>query len=377
MKVLHVYKTSMEYSHGGVESFIDSLCQETSALGTKNTVLCLAKSPHPNPLEKKGYTLYSAKELIHLASTGFSLEAFTLFNKLLKTHDIIHYHFPNPFADLLQLLNLFSKNKKPSIVTYHSDIIKQRYWLSLYQPLLRYFLNSVNHIVATSPNYLASSAMLQAYKHKTSVIPIGINISHCRAPSEEKIRYWQNRLSQPFFLFVGALRYYKGLQTALEAIQGTDLQLVIAGKGGVGHIENELRSITKRLKLNNVIFLGSIDEEDKAALLTLCSAFVFPSHLRSEAFGIALLEAAAYGKAMISCEIGTGTSYINLNGETGFVIEPNSPQALRRAMQAIISNAAQTEQFGKHSVKRVLDFFDAAKSARQYHLLYHQATIKN
>jgi len=59
---------------------------------------------------------------------------------------------------------------------------------------------------------------------------------------------------------------------------------------------------------------------------------VFPSYLRSEAFGISLLEDAMYGKPMISREIGTGTTYINIGGETGLVVPPSDSMALRQAM---------------------------------------------
>ena len=71
-------------------------------------------------------------------------------------------------------------------------------------------------------------------------------------------------------------------------------------------------------------------DDDKIALLTLCHALTFPSHLRSEAFGISLLEAAMFGKAMISTEIGTGTSYVNVDGETGLVVPASDPGALQR-----------------------------------------------
>ena len=75
--------------------------------------------------------------------------------------------------------------------------------------------------------------------------------------------------------------------------------------------------------------MGYLLEDDKVALINLCYAVVFPSHLRSEAFGISLLEGAMYGKPLISSEIGTGTSHINIDGETGLVVPPNDPVALQ------------------------------------------------
>src|SRR5690606_19545518 len=116
------------------------------------------------------------------------------------------------------------------------------------------------------------------------------------------IEAWRERLGGEFFLFVGALRYYKGLKFLVEAARQTGLPVVLAGQG----------QLEPGLELPaNVTLLGAVSEADKAALLALCRAFVFPSHLRSEAFGVALLEAAFAGVAMISCEIGTGTSYVN------------------------------------------------------------------
>lgn len=108
----------------------------------------------------------------------------------------------------------------------------------------------------------------------------------------------------------------------LDALPGTDFRVVIIGSGPV---ERELRAQAERLKLTNVDFVGPVGDDDKIALLTLCHALTFPSHLRSEAFGISLLEAAMFGKPMISTEIGTGTSYVNVDGETGLVVPASDP----------------------------------------------------
>jgi rhamnosyl/mannosyltransferase len=105
--------------------------------------------------------------------------------------------------------------------------------------------------------------------------------------------------------------------------------VVIAGDGA------EAPALEKQLAdagLKNVRLLGHVSDEDKVCLLRLCRAFVFPSHLRSEAFGMSLVEAAMFGKPMVSCEIGTGTSYINLDGVTGWAVPPEDPDRLRAAM---------------------------------------------
>lgn len=366
INILHVYKTSMPASYGGVESFIDTLCKADSKLGVKNTVLTLHPNPKKQPFKMDGYTVNQAKQNLFVASTGFSFSAFSKFKQLSNDADIIHYHFPNPFADMLHLA---CRPKKPCIVTYHSDIIRQKNLLNIYKPLKQRFLNSVGRIVATSPNYYVSSDILQRYANKVSVIPIGIDSKAYEMVDSERLDFWRNCLPKRFFLFIGAMRYYKGLHIALEAIAGAEIQIAIAGVNG---IEKDLKAQAARLQLKNVDFLGTISNEDKIALLHLCYGFIFPSHLRSEAFGISLLEAAIVGKPMISCEIGTGTTYVNSANETGLVIQPGSSRELREGMQYLLNNPKVAATMGKNAKKRSLELFTAERQAKSYYDLYQQ-----
>ena len=113
-------------------------------------------------------------------------------------------------------------------------------------------------------------------------------------------------------------------------------------------------------------------DDDKVALLSLCYALTFPSHLRSEAFGISLLEGAMFGKPMISTEIGTGTSYVNLDGETGIVVAASDPGALRDAMGKLWADEALAARFGVAARARFLAMFTADKMADAYVGLYRR-----
>jgi rhamnosyl/mannosyltransferase len=126
------------------------------------------------------------------------------------------------------------------------------------------------------------------------------------------------------------------------------------------------------LKLKNVHFIGALPDVDKVALLQLCYAVVFPSHLRSEAFGLSLLEGAMFGKPMISSEIGTGTSYINVNGETGIVVEPSNPEAFRNAMKTLWDNPNIAAAMGKRAEERYWELFTAEQMAANYAKLYQE-----
>jgi rhamnosyl/mannosyltransferase len=228
-------------------------------------------------------------------------------------------------------------------------------------------LKSATKIVATSPQYRQISPVLQQFLDKTEVIPIGLDKSTYPVPTENCLNDWEQRVGKGFFLFIGVLRYYKGLHVLLEAAQGMSCKIVIAG---TGPMEAELKAQADRLNFENIVFLGKISDEDKVALLMLSLGIVFPSHLRSEAFGVSLLEGAMYGKPLISAEIGTGTSYINLHEETGLVVPPENPEALREAMQFLYDNADQAKRMGEAAEKRYWEYFTAKLMGENYAKLY-------
>ena len=354
---------------GGVEQVIHQLARGSHQLGVSTDVLSLGAERTPYTLEMEGYTSHRAPQSFQIASTGFSAAAFSRFATLAKAADIVHYHYPWPFMDMVHFA---TRLKKPTVVTYHSDIIRQKYLVKIYAPLQRRFLRSVDRIVATSSNYLATSAVLESFAHKVDVIPIGIDQSTYPTPSDGKIAYWHSRFGQKFFLFVGVFRYYKGLHILLEAAQGVDCPIVIVG---TGPIEAELKAQADRLGLKNVHFLGKLPDLDKVALLTLCYGVVFPSHLRSEAFGISLLEGAMFGKPMVSSEIGTGTSFVNIAYETGLVVPPSDPAALRCAMQYLLNHPHEAADMGKRAATRYGLHFTAQRMVESYVDLYKSLLI--
>jgi rhamnosyl/mannosyltransferase len=366
MRVLHFYKTAFPDSMGGTEQVINQIARGANKLGVKTDVLSLTPDRVPRTIEIDGYLAHRARLDMQIASTGFAMSAFLRFALLAKKADVIHYHFPWPFMDLVHFATMV---KKPTVVTYHSDIIRQKHLLKVYRPLKWKFLGDVSRIVATSPNYLATSDVLARYKHKVSVIPIGLDKATYPVPSPDKLTYWRDRLGLKFFLFVGVIRYYKGLHILMEAAQGTDYPIVIVG---AGPIEKELKAQAANLGLRNIDFLGHLPDEDKVALLTLCYGVLFPSHLRSEAFGISLLEGAMYGKPMISSEIGTGTTFINIADETGLVVPPSDPIAMRQAMRYLWEHPEHAADMGRRAEARYWEYFTAEQMVGEYVTLYRE-----
>lgn len=367
MKVLHVYRTYFPDPPGGLQEAIRQICISTQPFGVENTIFTLSPKPCPSVVHRPEATVVRSRSWGAPASCDLgSLNAIRTFRELASQSDVIHYFFPWPYADLMRLV----APKKPSVLTYISDIVRQRWLGTIYGPLMWNMLRSMDAIVSNAPGYAAGSAVLSdpTVRSKTRQIPLGIEESSYVIPPNDQVfeRIGIDR-AEPFFLFVGVLRYYKGLHVLLEACRSINGRVIIAGTGP--EAEN-LKKQSATLRLKNVVFAGQVTDEEKMALLKACRGLVLPSHLRSEAYGMVLVEASMMARPMVTCEIGTGTSFVNLDEETGFVVPPESPQLLAKAMNALLADPVQAEKFGNAARTRYESLFSGPVLGKAYTRLY-------
>lgn len=244
----------------------------------------------------------------------------------------------------------------------------------------------MDRIVATSNNYVRTSAVLQdkAWKDRVQVIPLGIKDQACNyltnnklaKPTDEDRKIFDKldlSVAEPYFLFIGAPRYYKGLTYLIEAARKAQAKILVVG---ASPRSASLASRTRKDGHKNVTFAGLLSVEDKFALLKNCQALVLPSHLRSEAFGMTLVEASMFAKPMISCEIGTGTSYVNVHGKTGLVVPPESADMLAEAMNTLLADTSLCNRLGRGARERYESLFTSEAVGRAYHSLYQDILNK-
>lgn len=369
MRVLHVYKSYYPDTLGGIEQVIAQLGTGLAALGDECRIFTLSRDPSPAVMRRPEGEVHRSRVTAEISSNPVSIAALAEFRRQLAWADVVHYQFPWPFADLLHLL---WARRKPSVVTYQSDIVRQKWLLRAYTPLMNRFLASTSLVVATSPHYRDSSPVLERLGSRVRIIPNGVEESTYPAPSPERMAHWRERVGEGFFLFIGVLRYYKGLETLLQAARGMRGRIVIAGTG-----PEAARLQQQGAGLDNVQLLGAVTDEDKVCLLHLCRAFVFPSHLRSEAFGMSLVEAAMCARPMVSCEIGTGTTFINLDGVTGWTVGPEQAPALRDAMHKLLDRPDEALRMGAAARKRFEALFTARRMAQAYREVYHEVLARS
>lgn len=367
MRVLHFYKRCLPESNGGIEQVIHEICLNTQGEAIENVVLGLTTGDKVSQFDL-GYDVVLQNEWCEISSTPLSLSVIWRFFKMLKTADLVHFHYPYPIADILSLMCL----RTPYIVTYHSDIVKQRLLSKLIYPIEWLFLFRAKAIVSTSPNYTKTSRFLQLFQSKTRIIPLGVSVDQLNFEKKALVEFKELTNGQPFFLFIGHNRYYKGLHILIKALKmAPEIRVIVAGEN---HKNVHLDAIKHKLK--NIEFVGKVSDQQKAALLYLSYAFIFPSHLRSEAFGVSLVEASFSGKPMISCEIGTGTSFVNIDGETGIVVPPSSPTDLVNAMRKLLRDPELARSFGESARRRAHKLFNAKDQGVAYAALYTEVLRK-
>ena len=355
MKILHIYKDYFPVT-GGMENHIRALAEEQARRGFDVSVLVTSLTKETGVTEMNGVRVIRAGRLATIASTPLSIALPRLLSR--ERPDIAHLHFPYPVGEVSQLL--FGKAKKV-VLTYHSDVVRQKRILRFYKPFLRKVLAMADCIIATSDRYVRSSPYLGSVSSKCRVIPLGIDPAPFLNVDPNRVRRIRKNYGSPLVLFVGKLRYYKGLQYLLEAMKGIDGRLLVVG---TGPMEEEWRRIADGPGLNGkVTFLGEAEDDDLPVLYHACDLFVLPASERSEAFGLVQVEAMMCGKPVVSTELGTGTSFVNVHNETGLVVPPRDAQSLREAVSRLLAREEQRVMMGDAAKSRALREFSLATMA--------------
>jgi rhamnosyl/mannosyltransferase len=366
--VLSVYRTYFPDPPGGLQEAIRQISMTTSHLGVQNTIFTLSPKNQPRIIEMPEATVVRERSWLAPASCDIGgVSAFFSYLSLLKQTDVVHYFHPWPFADVL---NTLKKADKPALLTYISDVVRQRVLGALYSPLMWQTLRQMNVIVANCPAYVETSPVLShpSIRDKVRVIPLGIDeSSYPKAGDDSVFSRISVTATEPYFLFLGVLRYYKGIHTLISAAKSLNAKVVIAGSGPEGE---KLKRQAESLGLKNIFFAGQVTDKEKNSLIKNCLALVLPSHLRSEAYGMVLVEASMMNKPMISCEIGTGTSFVNQHEKTGLVLKPENVDEMNDAMRTILNNAALAKTFGDNARSRYELLFSGSALGKAYKSLY-------
>ncbi|MEO7110583.1 MAG: glycosyltransferase, partial [Polyangiaceae bacterium] len=329
LKVLQLGKYYPPY-RGGIESHLRQLCGELKSKVDLDVVVCNSEMRDADDVVD-GVHVHRCAELAKVASTSLCPTMPLALSR--RDYDILHIHFPHPMGVMSYLASKKPRNHR-LIVTYHSDIVKQKRLLQAYRPFMSLVLRHASAILCTSPNYVDSSESLRAFRDKCVVVPLGIDLAELTVTKEIRARASEirARFGTPLLLSVGRLAYYKGFEHAIRALREIpDAHLVIVGDGPLkGSLEAcaHDEGVSER-----VHFEHGVSDADLVAFYVACDVFVLPSVARSEAFAIVQLEAMACSRPVVNTKLDSGVPFVSRHEESGLTVPPEDPHALAGAIR--------------------------------------------
>ncbi|MCS7034053.1 MAG: glycosyltransferase [Phycisphaerae bacterium] len=365
---------------GGIESHVQTLARAQAEAGARVRVVCvnhIGRDGHDVTYTRYGQskTVEDADGPVRVTRLGRSacLARFDVIPGLPRLLldlqyspvDIVHLHTPNPTM-LLTLAGL--RISKPIVVTHHSDVIHQRFLVHVMRPLERIVYGRAAAILASSEAYADTSGVLQRYRQKLAIVPLGCNLRPFAHPSPEA-RASEEELRRrfgdaPLWLCVGRCVYYKGLGTAIAALRRVPGRLMIIGQGP---LREKLRSEASRLGVaDRVIWQDHVSDAELVGAYRAATALWFPSNARSEAFGLVQVEAMACGCPVINTAlVGSGVSWVSRDGESGLTVAPDDPEALARAARRLVDSPSLREALSEGARSRAAAEFSAERMAHR------------
>ena len=273
---------------------------------------------------------------------------------------IVHLHFPHPTAAFAFLA---SRVDTPLVISWHSDIVRQRFTTILIAPLMRRVLARCGALIAGSAAYLDSSPTLSTNRARCHVVPYGVPIGKFERFDSARVAELRRRHGDRIVLAVGRMIYYKGFEHLVRAMVNVRGSLLLAGDGPMRkRLEREARELGIA---DRVIFAGRVEDSELVDLYHACDVFALPSIARSEAFGIVQLEAMACGKPVVNTRLDSGATQVSIDGMTGLTVAPSDPIALASALNLLLGDPPMRAAMGAAGRRRVREEFSIEAMVRR------------
>lgn len=389
MKILHIGKYYPP-ALGGIEYFLQDLVREQVKIGHQVKILCHQHAPGRTKITaKEGLEIYRASSWGTFAYAPISPSFGRYFLRLKESFapSIIHIHLPNLSAFWL----LRYAQNIPIVIHWHSDVLtsNKQMKLRLLYPGYRFFehklLQKANKVIVTSNEYLKYSKALENYRTKCLIIPLGLSLDRLRVRNKSSNYHTDTGLNKSWFinstnkganhyefivLSVGRFTYYKGFEYLIRAAQYfSKTKFILVGEGP---LKKKMQKLCHKIGVSDYVILpGKLTDEQLSELMEACDVFCLPSVDKTEAFGLVLLEAMAYGKPLITTEVqGSGMNEVNIHGQTGLIVAPESVDQLVRGLHEILYKPEWKSWAGVNSEKRLLGNFLISNVANQIDKVY-------
>ena len=211
------------------------------------------------------------------------------------------------------------------------------------------------HVIAVSEKTREDlEALFNLDKKKVTVIHHGVTSLSPSSNAPRSGRSQETNQFADYLLFVGERRPHKNLENLILAFaiyikkKGPE-KLLIVGKSYSDYVEPE--RLVERLGIQDrVIFEGYIDDQRLERLYGNARLFILPSYY--EGFGLPLFEAMSHGLPVIASD---RSCIPELVGDSAWLIDPDSPEEIAHAMDALMSDEKKRGELVKKGRERISD----------------------
>ena len=360
---------------GGIETHVRTLAHAQAEQGAKVRVVCVRHDAGPTMVEDDGpVRVVRQRRAASVAKLDVCPGMVEEIQRSARGADILHIQTPNP---LMILALWLARPKTPWVITHQSDVLKQKARAVILGPFERWAYRRAAAILPTSPTYVGGSPLLREHRSKLHVLANGIDLDPYVRPTIERQAQASTIRKQyadrgPIWVGCGRLIYYKGFQTAIQALKDCPGTLILVGDGPE---RPGLELQAQRLGVaDRVVFAGSMPYQDVVPYYLAATAFWFPSCARTEAFGIAQVEAMASGCPVINTAIPhSGVAWVSRHDQTGLTVPVGDPRAFADAVRKLAANRGLRAQYGDAARERALELFDHRAMARRSLEIYRTA----
>ena len=395
--IIHMFRIAMLSYHtcplatlggkdtGGMNVYVRELTRQLGRMGVHVDVFTRSQDEHvPHVLHDLGY----GNRVIHVpAGPEDPIQKYELSqhipqyiegikqfaSKKNNDYDLIHSHY---WMSGLAAEELGNDWGIPIVHMFHTlGEMKNRVALTDDDRVSDFRIESESRIIGRVDRIIAATQaeqaqlqfLYQAKKRKISIIPPGVDTTRFYPiPADEAREFIGVDKSRYIVLFVGRIEPLKGLETLIRAIsfkkasQLEDITLVVIGGDPNVSQEKMSKEMAKIQKLSDelsmgrtVVFLGKQAQDTLPYYYSAADVLVVPSHY--ESFGMVALEAMACGTPVIASEVG-GLAYLVKDGETGYHVPDQDPDALCEKLMDIFDDPDHTRKMGLHAVEYARDY---------------------
>lgn len=374
MRIAHFAKYTF-VRMGGVERHVATLTRALASQGIDVTVFSYDPSGTAKSANIDGVHFEPVPTLTNIASQSIAPQLLSRYrhHNHIKPFDLIHQHWPDPFAHLTATLI----GRRPAhLASWHSDIVRQRFIAPIYRTLARTTLIAPDAIIGATQSHISSPQIdCFASAENRYVIPYSIDSQPFKATQEilhaaEALRAKYHY--RPIVFALGRHVYYKGFDTLLEAMHGVPAVLLL---GGTGPLTPKLKKKADEMHLD-ADFLGEIPDHLLPNYYHACTAFCLPSVAQTEAFGLVQAEAMACARPIVNTNLRNGVNELAPAGVCALTAEPGNADQLRNALLTLINDSQLANDLGSAGFRRLTEKYSLHSMTKKTISLY-EALIDN